>query len=56
MVHGYGLDLSGARMQRVDEPDVAVAAQSKNVGHFLPDEVVDDNASAGTRGLARGVH
>jgi hypothetical protein len=45
-MHGNGLDFAGARVQRVDEPDVAVAAQSEDIRHFLPDQVVDDDARA----------
>ena len=54
VMHGYRLDLTGARMQRVDEPDVAVAAQPEDVRHFLPDQVIDDDARAVARGLSGG--
>jgi hypothetical protein len=41
-----GLDVVPTLEQRIDELDVAVPAQSEDVGHLLADEVVDDDLSA----------
>src|SRR5262249_37721673 len=41
-----------ARMQGIDEPDVAVAAQTEDVRDFFADQVVDDDSRAVARGLA----
>ena len=40
------LDIGRALIQRVDELDVAVAAQAKRVGHLLLDQIVDDHLCA----------
>ena len=36
----------GALVERVDELDVAVAAQAEHLRHFLLDQVVDDDLGA----------
>jgi len=41
-----GLDVGRALVERVDELDVAMAAQAEHVGHALADEVVDDDLAA----------
>src|SRR5262249_4082244 len=41
VMHGDSLDIAGALMQRIDEADVAVAAQSEYVRHFFAYQVVD---------------
>ena len=46
VMHRDGLDVVLALMQRVDELDVAVAAQAEGVGHLLADQVVDDDLAA----------
>ena len=46
MTHRNRLDLVRARVQRVEETDVPVAAQSEYVRHFLVDEVVGDQRGA----------
>ena len=46
VVHRDGLDVVLALVERVDELDVAVAAQAKGVGHALADQVVDDDLAA----------
>ena len=46
VMHRDGLDVVLALVQRVDELDVAVAAQAEGVGHLLADQVVDDDLAA----------
>ena len=46
MMHRDRLDLVGALVQRVDELDVAVAAQAEHLRHFLLDQIVDDDLGA----------
>ena len=41
-----GLDLVRPPIERIDELDVAVAAQPERIGHLLADEVVDDHLGA----------
>src|SRR5205085_2321345 len=45
-MHRDGLDVALAFVQRVDELDVAVAAQAEGVRHLLADQVVDDDLAA----------
>ena len=46
VMHRDGLDVVRALVERVDELDVAVAAQAEHVGHLLADEIVDDDLAA----------
>jgi hypothetical protein len=46
MVGRDGLDLGRALVQRVDELDVAVAAQAEHLRHLLLDQIVDNDLRA----------
>ena len=46
VMHRDGLDVGGALVQRVDELDVAVAAQAEHLRHLLLDQIVDDDLGA----------
>ena len=46
VVHRDGLDVGRALVQRVDELDVAVAAQAEHLRHLLLDQIVDDDLGA----------
>ncbi len=46
VVHGDRLDIVRALIERVDEADIAVAAQAEDVRHLLPHKVVDDHLTA----------
>src|SRR3954453_19292475 len=46
VMHRDGFDVVLAFMQRVDELDVAVAAQAEGVGHLLANEIIDDDLAA----------
>src|SRR5262249_56021315 len=46
VMDGDGLDVVGALVQRVDEADIAVAAQAEDVGHLLAHQIVDDHLTA----------
>src|ERR1700732_2987414 len=46
VMDGNGLDLVGALIQRVDEPDVAVPAQTEHVRYLLANQIVDDHLTA----------
>ena len=41
-----GLDVACALEQRVEEPDIAVAAQPEDVRHLFAHEVIDDDLAA----------
>ena len=43
MMHRDGLEFVGAFIQRVDELDIAVAAQAEHLRNFLLDQIVDDD-------------
>ena len=43
MMYRNGLDVGRALVQRVDELDVAMAAQAEHLRHFLLDQVVDND-------------
>ena len=43
----------GALVQRVEQPDIAVAAQAEDVRHLLAHEIVDDDLAA-VEDVARG--
>ncbi len=43
MVHRDGLEFVCAFVQRVDELDIAVAAQAEHLRHFLLDQIVDND-------------
>ncbi len=45
-MHRDGLDVGRALVQRVDELDVAVAAQAERVRHLLLDQIIDDDLGA----------
>ena len=46
VMHRDGLDVGRALVQRVDELDVAVAAQAEHLRHLLLDQIVDDDLGA----------
>jgi len=46
VVHRDRLDVVRALVKRIDELDVAVAAESKGVGHLLADQIVDNDLRA----------
>ena len=46
MVHRDGLDLVGTLIERVDELDVAVAAEAEHLRHLLLDQIVDNDLGA----------
>ena len=46
MVHRDGLDLLAALIERVDELDVAVAAEAEDLRHLLLDQVIDNHLGA----------
>ena len=46
VMHRDGLDVGRAFVKRVDELDVAVAAQAEHLRHLLLDQVVDDDLGA----------
>ena len=46
VMHRDGLDVGRALVQRVDELDIAVAAQAEHLRHLLLDQVVDDDLGA----------
>ena len=46
MMHGYGLDVAGAFVERIDEADIAVPAQPEHVWHFLAHQIIDDHLTA----------
>ena len=43
VMHRDGLELVGALIQRVDELDVAVAAEAEHLRHFFLDQIIDDD-------------
>ena len=46
VVDGDGLDVVGAFIERVEEADIAVAAQAEDVRHLFAHEIVDDHLTA----------
>ena len=46
MMHRDGLDVGRALVQRVDELDVAVAAQTEHLRHFFLNQIVDNDLGA----------
>ena len=46
VMHRDRLDVRRALVQRVDELDIAVAAQAEHLRHFLLDQIVDDDLRA----------
>jgi hypothetical protein len=57
VVDGDRGNLVGALVEGVDEADVAVPAEPEDVGHFLADEIVDDDlATVEDVGSGRHVH
>src|SRR5262245_47850986 len=53
MVHRDRLYVARALEQRVDELDIAVTAQAENVGHLLPDQIIDNDLGS-IQNIARG--
>ncbi len=43
MMHRDGLEFVGTLIQRVDELDIAVAAQAEHLRHFFLDQIIDDD-------------
>ncbi len=46
VMHGDRLDVVRALVERVDELDIAVAAQAEGVGDFLADQIIDNDLRA----------
>ena len=46
VMHRNGLDVVAPLVQRVDEADIAVAAQAEDVRHLFADQIVDDDLAA----------
>src|SRR5262249_32625369 len=46
VMNGDSLDVVGAFVERVEEADIAVAAQAKDVRHLFAHELVDDHLTA----------
>ncbi len=45
VMHRQRLDVVGALIERIDELDIAMAAQAEDLRHLLADEIVDDDLS-----------
>src|SRR5262249_51242267 len=46
VMNGDRLDVVGAFVERVEEADIAVAAQAENVRHLFAHQIVDDHLTA----------